>query len=76
MSELAYRVALTVYKNDFLTQNAATGVTCLQKVQKFKSVQRSGESMTYLAQGLIFSARPLLIQKPAPPVANQNLTDT
>lgn len=33
-------------------------------------------NIIYLAHGLIFSARPLLIQKPAPPVANQNLTDT
>lgn len=30
--------------------------------------------VTYLAHGLIFRASPLLIQKPAPPVANQNLT--
>lgn len=31
--------------------------------------------VTYLAHGLIFSARPRLIQNPAPPVANQNLVD-
>lgn len=28
----------------------------------------------YLAQGVIFKARPRLTQKPAPPVANQKLT--
>lgn len=42
----------------------------------FRRVQRSAEESTYLAHGLIFRARPRLIQKPAPPVANQNLTDT
>lgn len=31
--------------------------------------------VTYLAHGLIFSARPRLIQNPAPPVANQNFVD-
>lgn len=31
-------------------------------------------TLTHLAQGLIFSAKPLLRQKPAPPVANQKLT--
>lgn len=51
-------------------------VLYLQKVWQSESVHRPGESMTYLAHGLIFSARPLLMQKPAPPVANQNLTDT
>lgn len=29
---------------------------------------------TYLATGIIFNAKALLRQKPAPPVANQNLT--
>lgn len=31
---------------------------------------------TCLAQGLILSASPLLMQNPAPPVANQNFTET
>lgn len=30
--------------------------------------------LLYLAHGLIFRARPRLMQKPAPPVANQKLT--
>lgn len=32
--------------------------------------------LAHLAQGLIFRARPRLMQNPAPPVANQNFTDT